>query len=353
MATIHDVAKAAGVSITTVSRALNGHSDVNEKTRQRITRLAKELGYHPNTAARNLRDKRTNTIAFAPRLPARSDSRLFYREFIGLLTFDCFQHNLSLLVTLPYPTQNEVEMYKELVGTERVDAIIVASIQPEDPRIPLLRKSGIPFLAFGRQLDETDLSYPFVDVDGRTGMRQLVNYLLAQGHRRIAYLSDFQQSSFIYYRQMGYQEALRAHAIEEDPELSIIGLLSQSDTTQALTRMFALPVERAPTAVVTSNNQIALYVLAALRTLGRSAGKGADQIAVASFDDLSFAAYIDPPLTTVRQPLEEVSKLLLALLVSIIKQEELDISQAAYPHLRQLGPQQFLLMPELVIRDSA
>lgn len=353
MHTIHDVARAAGVSITTVSRALNGYSDVSEKTRLRIARIAKELDYHPSTAARNLRVKRTDTIAFAPSLPRYANSHLFFKEFIGTLAFDCFQHNLSLLATLPYAEQNEADMYQELAGTGRVDGIILATIQPQDMRIPLLQKIGIPFVAFGRLLDENDLSYPFVDVDGKAGVRKLVEYLYARGHRRIAYLSGRTEASFPYYRLNGYLEVLRNHHLKEDARLIAMGLQGQEDTILALERMLALPAESVPTAIMTSNNHLALYLLPALRDMGRSVGKEPGQIAVASFDDLSFAAYLDPPLTTARSPIEELSKLILELLVSIIKQEELEVSQAIYPHLKRLGKRQFLLEPESVIRSSA
>jgi len=357
MRTIHDVAKAAGVSITTVSRALNGYGDVNEQTRQRIVRVAKELGYHPNAAARNLRGKRTGTIAFAPYLYqyAEPEPRPFFQELIGMLAFDCFEHDLSLLVTLPSSEQSITDMYRELTNSSRVDGIILAGIQPEDPRIPLLQEIGLPFVAFGRKLDETDLSYPFIDVDGSAGVRKLIEYLYARGHRRIAYLSGPSVASYVYYRHRGYLEGLQAHDLKEDPRLVVIGLQNQEDTFQAIAHMLALPAEVVPTAIVTSNDRLALHVLAALRTQGRAIGKEPGQIAVASFDDLPFAAFVDPSLTTVHQPMSMLSKLALELLVSILKQEVMPLPQtenAAFP-VTQLGPEQFLIEPDLIIRDSA
>ncbi|QBD76737.1 LacI family transcriptional regulator [Ktedonosporobacter rubrisoli] len=353
MHTIHDVAKAAGVSITTVSRALNGHSDVGEKTRQRIISIAKELDYQPNAAARNLRTKRTDSIALAPGLPPAEEANLFFKQFIGTLAFDCFQHNLSLLVTLPYLQADATKTYQQLARTSRVDGIILASIQPQDQRIALLQSMDMPFVAFGRLRAENDLTYPFVDVDGKMAIRKIVDYLYGQGHRRIAYLSDLLDASYIYYRRDGYLEALQAHNLSEDPRLIIMGLHSQQETTQALESLFGLSAESIPTAIVTSNDRLAMYVLSALRMQGRAVGKGAGQIALASFDDLPFAAYIQPSLTTIHPPLEELSKLLLELLVSILKQEELNIQEAIYPHATRLGPQQFLLEPDLIIRDSA
>jgi DNA-binding LacI/PurR family transcriptional regulator len=354
MHTIHDVAKAAGVSITTVSRALNGYGDVNEKTRQRIVRIAKELGYHPNTAARNLRGKRTNTIAFSPYL-LHVGPELFFQEFIGALAFGCFEHNLSLLVTLSNPEQSIPDIFQELAGSSRVDGVILANIKPEDPRIPALQKIGLPFVAFGRTQDETDLSYPFVDVDGRAGIGKLVTYLYGQGHRRIAYLSDSLEVSYVYFRQQGYLEALRAHGLIEDPRLLVTGLQNREDTMQAMTSIFALPAEITPTAIITSSDRLALHVFSALRALGKTIGKEAGQVAVASFDDLPFAALIDPTLTTIHQPTTLLSKIALELLVSILRQEQLALPdpENTVAAITQVGPEQIIIEPDLIIRDSA
>lgn len=356
MRTIHDVAKAAGVSITTVSRALNGYSDVNEKTRQRIARIAKELGYRPNAVARNLRGKRSDTIAFSPYLLQQETPERFFQEYIGMLAFYCFEHNLSLLVTLPYPEQSIPEMYQELAESHRVDGLILANIQTDDPRILLLQEIGLPFVAFGRTLNETDLSYPFIDLDSKTGIRKLIGYLYEQGHRQIAYLRDSLEASYAHFRQRGYLEALQAYHLSSDPRLLVVGLHNQEDAFQAVASLLALPTDVAPTAIVGSSDRVALSVLSALRAQGKTIGKGPGRIAVASFDDLPFAAFVDPPLTTVRQPIALLSKLALELLVSILNKQEV----IALPHtslsdlpITQLGPEQFLVEPELVIRDSA
>jgi DNA-binding LacI/PurR family transcriptional regulator len=356
MRTIHDVAKAAGVSITTVSHALNGHGDVNEKTRQRVARIAKELGYRPNAVARNLREKRTDTIAFAPYLQhAEPAPESFFKDLIGTLAFDCFEHNLSLLVTLPDSEQHIAEMYRELANTNRVDGVILASIQREDPRIALLKEIGLPFVAFGRKLDETDLSYPFIDVDGSAGIRKLMRYLYGRGHRQIAYLSNPSEASYVYFRQRGYLESLQTYDLREDPRLMVMSLQNQEDTFQAVTHLLALPAEIVPSAIVTSNDWLALYVLVALRAQGRAIGKEPGQIAVASFDDLPFAAFVDPALTTICQPMNMLSKLTLELLVSILKQEVMSLPQTenVASSVKQLGSAQFLIEPDLIIRASA
>jgi LacI family repressor for deo operon, udp, cdd, tsx, nupC, and nupG len=204
-------------------------------------------------------------------------------------------------------------------------------------------------------MDEADLSYPFIDVDSKAGMYKLVSYLFAQGHRRIAYLGNPFEASYVYFRQWGYQEALQVHGLKEDPRLMIMGLESQQDTSLAVAQLLALPEEIAPTVIITSNDWLALYVLTALRAQGKTIGKAVGQIAVASFDDLPFAAFVDPALTTLSQPMHTISRLALDMLTSILKQEPVSLSQPeniAFP-LKQLGPEQFLIEPALVVRNSA
>lgn len=272
-----------------------------------------------------------------------------------MLASGCFEHNLGLLVTLPQPGQSIAEIYAELAHSRRVDGIILANTQPEDLRIPLLEEIGLPFVAFGRTLDETDLSFPFVDVDGKAGVRKLIEYLYAQGHRRIAYLSDPLEACCVYFRQYGYLETLQAHGLRVDPRLMVVGLRNREETFQAIARILALPTESRPTAIVTSNDRLAFYVFSALRAQGKAIGKEEGQIAVASFDDRPFSAFIDPPLTTVRQPMVMLTNLVLELLISVLKQEVMPWPRpedALFP-VTQPGPEQFLYEPDVIIRDSA
>ncbi|HMA33124.1 MAG TPA: LacI family DNA-binding transcriptional regulator [Chloroflexia bacterium] len=353
MATIFHVAEKAGVSITTVSRALNGYSDVNEDTRRRVVEIAGELNYYPSAAARSLRGKRTNTIVFAPQVHAHIESEPFFKEFIGALALACFIHDLSLLVTVADSPKDTRELYRGLAGSRRADGIILADVEPDDERIQLLQEIHIPFVAFGRTTRYGDLTYPFVDVDGAAGMQALVAHLYRQGHRRIAYFSGPFSTSYALHRYSGYQQGLRQHGLVEDARCVVHELQDRAETQAAVARLFALPRDEHPTAIVASSDRLALDVHYALQAAGLSIGRSPGQIAVTGFDDLPFAAYVHPGLTTVRQPLDATCATLLDLLVILIKHKSEPIPQHAEPGLTWLGPQQILLVPELVIRDSA
>ena len=353
MPTIFEVAEKAGVSITTVSRALNGYSDVNEKTRQRVLEAADALNYYPSATARSLRGKRTNTIVFAPQFRGHAESQPFFKEFIGTLALACFQHDLSLLATVAESPKDANDLYRELAGSRRADGIILADIAPQDERLALLQEIGVPFVAFGRTADFTDLSYPWVDVDGAAGMGAIVAYLHAQGHRRIAYLSGPFNTSYALHRYSGYEAALVRHDLPADARLVVTDLQERQATRAALERLLALPRHEQPTALVCSSDRLALDVLAAIRERGLAAGPGAGQIAITGFDDLPFAAYLHPALTTVCQPLDVACATLLDLLSLLLKNDAGALPPEAVPGVTWVGPRQVLLAPELVVRESA
>lgn len=375
MSTIFDIAREAGVSITTVSRALNGYSDVSVRTRERIVQIAERLHYYPNAAARNLQGKRSNTVGFAPLLRQHVESEPFFKEFIGVLTLSCFRHNLSLLATVADRPQDTVPIYRELAGSGRVDGIIVADIKPEDERIDLLRSTRLPFVAFGRTNDYASLHYPFVDLDGGAGIRSMVEHLFQRGHQRIAYFTNPLNTSYAQHRYSGYRAALVEHGITLDQRLVKDNLQDLSSTEHAVRALMDLSAGDRPTAIVTSNDHLAVDVMQSLERSGVQPGarfnKG--QVAVTGFDNLPFTAYLQPSLTTISQTIDVICDLLLDMLVSLIEGDRgrenaaadgtngraSSREEARFPvalddsRISTIGPRQVLVAPQLVIRESA
>ena len=389
MSTIFDIAREAGVSITTVSRALNGYSDVSETTRRRVVEIAQSHNYYPSATARNLQGGRTYTVAFAPLLREHMESEQFFKEFLGLLTLSAFRHDLSLLATIADTPSHTNKIYRELAGSGRVDGIILADIKPQDERIDLLGSLDLPFVAFGRTADYTDHKYPLVDVDNGAGTRAVVDYLASKGHRRLAYLSGPFNTSYSLHRYSGFRESLQHHGLPMDDRLVIADLQERSNTTEAVARLLSLGQSDSeskslrPTAIVAANDHLAWQVIQELQDRGIAVGSDptGNSIAVTGFDDLPFAGYVQPSLTTVRQPIATISNILLDLLVMIIKNEieskkkvsppakairqEQDEQHGMYKRVdapnsskseqrvRWIGPMQALVAPELVIRTSA
>ncbi|HEX2913253.1 MAG TPA: LacI family DNA-binding transcriptional regulator [Chloroflexia bacterium] len=352
MATIFDIAKKAGVSITTVSRALNGFSDVNENTRRKVLKIAEELNYYPNAAARSLQGKKTNTIAFAPNLGAGVEANSFLKEFMGMLALACLKHDLSLLVAATTSRSQLLELFRELAGSGRVDGLIVADVEPEDERINLLVKLGLPFIAFGRTRDYSSLNYPFIDVDGEAGIKEMVSHLYRQGHRRIAYISNPFVASCMFHRYEGYIKGMRENNLELSNDLICTDLDDEASLQKAIYEFLTRPVDQRPTAFVTSHDRLALTVMNTIKENGLEVGRAPGQIAVTGFDDLPFAAYLPTPLTTIRQPIATTCTVLLELLVNLLNKDgetpEMNVSG-----LTRVGPQQYLLKPEIISRETA
>ena len=182
--TIRDVAKKLNLSITTVSRALDGYDDVAETTRQLVVKTAQEMGYVPNQAARQLRRRRSDTIGYL--LPADTPRFFdpFFAEFTAGLGDEASEHGLDLLVsTAPPGSLIERQAYERWVQGRKVDGIVLNRLHIHDWRVQFLSEAQFPFVTLERSLDPYE--YPSVEVNGRRWLRVLVDHLVALGHRRI------------------------------------------------------------------------------------------------------------------------------------------------------------------------
>jgi DNA-binding LacI/PurR family transcriptional regulator len=228
-----------------------------------------------------------------------------------------------------------ISTYRELITSNRVDGFILSSVDFNDPRIPFLREMDFPFVTFGRTQSEPN--YPYVDVDGRAGTRAAAEHLIAQGHEKIAVLAWPESSRVGLSRLNGFREAMQVAGIQIDDAWirRADGTLESAYTnTKAL---LDLPKHQIPTAIVTMVDIMALGASQAIQEYGYVVGK---DIGVTGFDDTSFSRHVRPSLTTLHQPVEKGSSLVIELLMDII-------------HKGKVDQNQFLLQPELIIRESS
>ncbi len=211
MVTIRDVAREVGVSITTVSHALNGKGSVSPDTRRRILEAAARLEYAPNTTARSLVKRQTNAVGIAypvPDLVASSSTTL--GVFVSALA-DRLNHwgYNTLLATRSYDDRDK---FLQLVASQTVDGMVVLDVRNHDYRVPLLRKFKMPFVLMGRCLDNEGLDY--VDIDAEQGAYEATKALIAVGHRRIVYhgAADLDMG-YTHRGLIGYQRALAEAAL--------------------------------------------------------------------------------------------------------------------------------------------
>lgn len=332
--TLKDIARAVGVSVTTVSRALAGYDDVAEETRLRVAAEAERLGYHPNLTARRLQKKRTDTLGFIFPTFGPRFSDPFFSEFIAGIGNEAARHDYDLLVSTHAPgSEQETQAYRRAVRGGWVDGLIVARTRLDDPRIQLLAEHNFPFVAFGRS--NNGLDFPFVDEDGVAGMRLLAQHFIDMGHRRIGFIRPPRGLMFGRFRLQGYIETMAANGLAVLPEWIVEGDMTQHGGAEAVERLLSL--DPLPTAIVAGNDLMAIGATNRIRQEGLEVGK---DIAVGGFDDIPLAAYLNPSLTTIHQPIYQIGRRVCGMLVDIING-------------RPLGERQVLLTPTLVVRQSS
>jgi LacI family transcriptional regulator len=331
--TIRDVAKRLNKSITTVSRALDGYPDVAQETRQLVVRTAQEMGYVPNRAARQLRRQRTDTIGYIlPTLtPQFADP--FFSEFIAGLGDEAALNNFDLLVsTAPSGTEVEYSRYQKWAFGKKVSGFVLNRMHQYDWRVQYLVRQGIPYVSLESSLDQENSAY--VEVDSVGGFKKLISYLVGKGHKRIAYIGASSDLKIQLDRFAGYQEGLAGACIPFDPELIIDGNLSRLGGYNASQKL--LELKEVPTAITCINDLTAIGVLHAAHERGFKVGQ---TLAVTGFDGIDEVEHTLPPLTTLKQPVYDIARRLVKMLVTMINGE-------------LLNERQVRLQPELIIRES-
>ncbi len=329
--TLETIARESGFSVTTVSRALAGYDDVNEETRQHIVAIAQRLGYQPNLAARHLRSKQTQTVGMVIPLTAHF-SDPFFMELLAGVGRQAAEYGYDLLLSAQQPGEEELNAYRRMVASSRIDGVVVARVWRDDPRIAFLKEVHHPFVVFGRSnLND----YPYIDVDGAAGFRRLVQHLVERGHRRIAIILSPSQLAFTGVRYEGYLQGLREAGLAPYGDYVVEGDLSRDSGYAAALRL--LELAEPPTAIVACNDTMALGAMQVIQERGLVVGR---DMAIAGFDDIPAAVQTVPSLTTVRQPIYDIGRRAFEMLIKVIRHETLE-----EPHV--------LLVPQLMVRESS
>jgi len=331
-----DVARLAGVSQTTVSFIVNDTpgSNIPQETRERVLTAVRELDYRPNVSARNLRTQSTNLIGYGFDEPSGVASQPILDQFLysAILSLEAAGYHLLTFVT---ERRTDTEVYEELYRRGQVAGFVLANTNNNDPRIAFLLENRIPFASFGRANDEW--AFDWVDVDGVSGMRQVVDHLAAQGHRRIGLLTWPEGSKAGGQREIGYAEGLAAAGVRPDPEWVVRGLNSLQTGAAGVARLLALPPARRPTAVACVSDLIAVGAMNATAAAGLVVG---GDLAITGYDDSAIAPFLHPPLTSVQQPITAVGEQIVRMLLRQLRGE------SALDH-------GILLEPTLVVRRSS
>jgi LacI family transcriptional regulator len=328
--TLEEIAKQAGVSRSTVSRVINNHPNVDPETRAKVWAVAQNLDYHPNIVARGLAAGHTRILGLVIPMGV---SALFADPYFPLLiqgiSSACNANDYSVMLWLAEP-EYERRTIRQILRGGLIDGVIVASALMDDPIVEALLKHGLPFVLVGRHPSANHVNY--VDADNVKSAQEMVTYLLRLGYRRVATIAGPKNMIAGADRLQGYLAALRDRKIPQDPALIAEGDFTEAGGYAAMQRL--LPFT--PEAVFAASDVMAIGALRALREVGK---RVPGDMAIAGFDDMPFATRMNPPLTTVRQPIQRMGAVAAETLLDVI----------SHP---KAAPRRIILPTELVIRMS-
>ncbi|GHJ93944.1 MULTISPECIES: LacI family DNA-binding transcriptional regulator [Streptomyces] len=331
-ATIHDVAREAGVSRGTVSRVLNGGHYVSPAAKAAVDAAIRRTGYVVNRHARSLITGKSDSVAF---LLTEPQERFFEDPNFNVLLRACTQaladRDIPLILMIA-GTEDERRRNLRYIEAGHVDGVLLVSSHSGDPVVARLHEAGVPVVACGKPLGQTT-RIGYVAADDRDGAREMVRHLHATGRRRIATVTGPLDTPGGVERLAGYRETLAACGLPADDALVVTGDYSRASGAEAARTL----LERAPDvdAVFVASDLMAQGVLDALARAGK---RVPEDIAVGGFDDSPAALSSQPPLTTIRQPWDRISAEMVRTLLARIAGED---------------PATVILPTELVVRESA
>jgi DNA-binding LacI/PurR family transcriptional regulator len=300
-----DIARLAGVSASTVSRALSGSPLIPEATRKRITELASSLNYRVNVGAANLRKRDVQTVGvviLGDSLQMISDP--FLLSILGSVADTLDERGMSLLLTRL--KDNRKHVLSDLVESGQVAGLIVIGQLTMHDHLNALTSNGFPMVVWGANLP--DALYPVVGGDNAMGGYLATRHLIEHGCRRIAFFGDISHPE-AGLRYQGYARALREAGIEQDPRLLQSFLFGDSRIRQVIDGW--LDQNLSFDAIVASSDVTAISLMGSLRERGIAVP---GQVRVVGYDDIALAEHVHPTLTTVRQPTTEAGRALVDLL---------------------------------------
>ncbi len=328
---IKELAKKVNLSVTTTSRALNNHSSVAPKTIALVKSAAKQYGYAPSSSARSLKNGKTNVIGLTFSLLEGSDVPVFLSEFILNLANVLDSYDYSLMVST-YDNMNETNAWQKMVLNKQVDAMILPRLQENDERISWLTKRNFPFVAFGHP--NSDMNFPWLDLDNHQAFFDGVHHLYKQGHRDIAMLAGDSRYVLTQQRIAGYKKAMSELGLVVLPHHISHHQMNENGGKEGFNMLYAQ--EKMPTAIMCANDSQAIGAIGCAYDYGLIAGQ---DIAVIGYDDLSYSENLRPKLTSFHQPTKAIAKRLAQMTISYLNGTD-------YKSLQELW------RARLVIRDS-
>jgi len=328
MATIYDIAKEAGVSIATVSKVINQTGRISDKTRKRVQDVMKRIDYQPSVVASALTKKRTYTLGLL--IPDIANP--FFAEVARSIEDHAQLMGYSLVICSTDNDPSKEERYVNVLRQKSADGIMIATGDRNDALMKQLLKLKVPIAVIAREMPA--LAVDTVLVDDYLGGYLAASHLIELGHRSIAAIAEDLSVMSSRERVRGYRQALEEHGIAFDESLVAVSPFHVEGGKKTALNLLGRP--NPPSAVFACNDLLAIGVVQAARERGLSVPR---DLSVVGFDNTIIATIIDPPLTTVAQPVQEMG----SQIVQLISQE-IDGNKSS--------KQRIVLLPELVVRGS-
>ncbi|MDK1384395.1 substrate-binding domain-containing protein [Sinorhizobium sp. 8-89] len=332
---LKQLAELLGLSQTTVSRALNGYPEVNAKTRQRVLKAVRETGYRPNRAAQRLATGKAYSIGLVMPIASGIGSDIHFGEFLAGLAEEAVKHDFHFVLN-PSAPEDEEATFRRLAASGNVDALFLAHMRANDPRIAILKSLSIPFVVHGRSIGGPK-DYPFLDIDNTAAFYDATRLLIQLGHRRIALINGQEHLAFAIRRKKGVTRALKEWGLDLDETLVHHSVMTDEYGYRSMQRFLKQPDP--PTAVLCSSTALALGAVRAINQAGLTVGT---DISIIAHDDV--LPMLKPenfsvPLTTTRSSLRAAGARVASRLIGGI------LDRGAYPD-------QELWRAELIVRAS-
>jgi LacI family transcriptional regulator len=330
---LKEFAKSIGMSQTTVSRALSGYPEVKQETRQRILKLANELGYHPNRSAAGLATGRAGAVGIVLREGRGFDPNT--TEFMAGLGSRLETRQIDILITVVEDREGELVAYQRLAASKRVDAVILHTPTIDDTRMDFLKRLNMPFIVHGRGGEGVD--FPWIDIDNFGAIYRATSYLLDIGHRSIGMINGGKGDVFAEHREQGYRRALREKNIPVRDELLVNGAFIDDVGYRSMQDFLSL--QQPPTAVLAGSMMTALGVMRAVRSAGLQLGRDISLIAHDDVFNYINADNMVPTVSTTRSSMREAGVRIGDILLQLLAGRDVSSHSEVWP-------------VELVLRES-
>ena len=331
---IRTLSKKLQLSITTVSRALGGYSDVSEKTRKRVIRFAKKYNYSPNPHARRLASGKSNSVGFVVPLYGLNSNSLnqtAFFQFIAGMSDKIQAEGVQFVLMFANSEEEERSAYNKLINDQKIENIILHNMKKNDPRIRMLNKKKLNFVAWGRTQGLN--KFPWVDLDNIRAVELVVEYLIAKNHKKIAFVNISEKYNFAYQRITSFYKILKKNNIKFNKNYYVT-VNHEEPVLNAQIIKNLLQKYPKITSLICSTEYSAVGAIKACNYLNLTIGK---DISIIAFDGPVIENFSSPALTAVSHPIKELGSQAINILLENSKKRSNNRNFLAKPKIIDRG----------------